>query len=191
MIERTLVRIYAEAIYEMARDRDAVETIGGELEELERLFGESPEFSSLLLSPNVDREEKKRVMRKVLGGAISPLALYFLLTLIDKNREILIPYMAGEYREILDRALNRTDAEVTSAVPLEEELLARIRDVLARALEKEVRLNMKVDPTILGGIVVRVEDRVLDASLLGRFERLRPRMLGSERRSTVANEDTA
>jgi F-type H+-transporting ATPase subunit delta len=191
MIERTLVRIYAEALYEMARERDAVDTVRGELEELENLFEQSREFSSFLVSPNVDRKEKKRVVRKALGEALSPLTLHFLLILVDKNREVLIPHIAEEFNGILDRALNRTDVDVTSAVPLEEDIVTQIRESLARTLEKEVTLRMKVDPSILGGIIVRVEDRVLDGSLLGQFERLRARMLGSERRSTVANEDTA
>ncbi len=191
MIERTVVRIYAEALFQIADEKKRVEETCEELRELESLFNGSKELSAFLISPQVDRREKKRVVQKTLGQAFSPQIIHFLLTLIDKNREPLIPYMADEFKDILDRIHNRIDVEITSAVPLQEDAIRKVKETLSRSLEKEIIVHTKTDPDIIGGIVVRVEDRVLDGSILGQLERLRMRMLGKDRRRVTVNEDSA
>ncbi len=191
MIERTVVRIYAEALFQIADEKKRVEETCEELRQLENLFNDSKELSTFLVSPQVDRREKKRVVQKTLGQAFSPQTIHFLLTLIDKNREPLIPYMADEFKDILDRIHNRINVEITSAVPLQEDAIRKVKETLSRSLEKEIMLHPKTDPDIIGGIIVRVEDRILDGSVLGQLERLRMRMLGKERRRVTVNEDSA
>jgi F-type H+-transporting ATPase subunit delta len=191
MIERTLIKIYAKALYQLADEKGRVDEVYDELRDLSTLFKDSKELYALLTSPKVDRKEKKRIIRDTLGPVCSRLTVYFLLTLIDKNREVLIPFMSEEFKEILDDVHNRIDVEVTSAIRLEDDMLRRIKDALSRVLQKEIVLQPRVDPDILGGIIVRVEDTVLDSSLKGRMERLRERMLGEDRRRVTANEDSA
>ncbi len=191
MIERTLVRIYGEALYQIAEERGKVDEIYEELRYLKDLYNGSKELSGFLSSPKVDRGDKKRMIQKTLGPHLSTLTGNFLSTLVDKSREVLIPYLAGEFKEILDRIHNRIDVDVTSAVPLGDEIQAKLRETLSRVLGKEIMLHMKIDPEILGGIVVRVEDKIMDGSILGQFESLREQMLGNKRRRVTANEDSA
>jgi F-type H+-transporting ATPase subunit delta len=189
MIERTLVKIYAEALFQIADERGRVEEVYGELQQLECIFNDSKEFTTFLTSPKVERQEKKRLLQKVLSSDFSRLTIHFLLTLIDKNREILIPYMANEFKDILDRIHNRIDVEITSAMRLQDDLLRKATETLSRSLNKEILVNQKIDPDILGGIVVRVEDRILDGSIRGQIERLKAQMLGKEIRRVTVNED--
>ena len=191
MIERTLVKIYAEALYQLAEGRDSVDTVYEEIQGLEALFRASVEMATYLTSPQVDRKEKKDFIRKVLGTRISKLTLHFLLTLVDRGREIIIPDLAGEFKEILDGIHNRIDVDVTSAVPLEEDLVRSIRESLSRVLGREIILHPRGDPEILGGIIIRVGDMVLDSSLRGQMERLRECLLREERRRVTVNEDSA
>ena len=191
MIERTLVRIYGEALYQIAEERGVVDEVYGELRDLEDLYRGSKELSTFLNSPKVDRGEKKDLVRKVLGPQFSDLTRQFLELLVDKNREVLIPYLAGEFKEILDDLHNRIDVDVTSAVPLPEDLQDRLKGTLSRLLDKEVLLHPKIDPGILGGIVVRVEDKIIDGSVKGRLEDLRKKLLENHRRRVAANEDPA
>jgi F-type H+-transporting ATPase subunit delta len=191
MIERTLVRIYGEALFQVAEEKGVVDEIYEELRTLEELYNGSKELSGFLSSPKIDRGDKKRLIQKTFGPHLSTLTQNFLGTLIDKNREILIPYLAGEFKEILDKIHNRIDVEVTSAVPLSDAIQARLRDTLSGLLGKEVILHVKTDPDILGGIIVRVEDKIMDASVQGQFESLRDQLLGNRRRRVTANEDSA
>lgn len=191
MIERTLVRIYGEALFQIAEERGVVDETYEELRALEELYNGSEELSGFLTSPKVDRDDKKRMIRNTLGPHLSTLTHNFLGTLIDKNREVLIPYLAGEFKEILDRINNRIDVDVTSAVPLGDDLQERLRDALSGVLGKEIILHLKIDPDILGGIVVRVEDTIMDISIQGEFESLRDQLLGNRRRRVTANEDSA
>ncbi len=190
MIERTLVKIYAEALFQIADESGRVEEVYEELQQLEGIFNDSKEFSAFLTSPKVDRREKKRLLQKALSPAYSRQTIHFLLTLIDKNREILIPHMANEFKDILDRIHNRIDVEITSTVQLQDDVIRKATETLSRSLNKEVIVHQKMNPDILGGIIVRVEDRILDGSILGQIERLREQMLGKERRRVTVNEDS-
>ena len=191
MIERTLVKIYAEALFQIAEERLIVEEVYEDLKQLKWLFEESRELSNFLTSPKVDRKDKKLLLKKTLSDSLSPLTFHFLLTLVDKSREIIIPHLAVEIMEILDRIHNRIDVDITSAVPLEDHIKGKLNDTLSRVLNKEVMLHPRTDPTILGGIIVKVEDRIMDGSLLGELERLRAHLLDTERRSVGVNEDSA
>ena len=191
MIERTIVKIYAEALHQIAEERRTVDEVYGELRDLEALFRDSRELSDFLSSPMVDRNEKKRIVTRALGPAFTQLTIHFLLTLVEKNREALIPYMADEFKSILDRVHNRIEVDVTSARPLHDDIVRRLAETLSRSLDKEVILHNKTDPGILGGIVVRVEDWIMDGSLRGQIEKLREQLLGVGKRSAVAHENTA
>jgi F-type H+-transporting ATPase subunit delta len=177
MIERTIVRIYAEALYQLADERGQVEEVYEEIRYLEGLFHESKELADFLSSPQVDRDDKKGLINKVVKPHFSPLTYHFLLTVIDKNREILIPYLANEFKEILDRIHNRIDVDITSAVPLPDDIKERLIRALSGVLDKEIIPHMVTDPKILGGFVVRVKDRIMDASILGQLEGLRAQLL--------------
>jgi F-type H+-transporting ATPase subunit delta len=191
MIEKTLVRIYAEALFQLAEERSEVEQVYGELRDLERLYDASKELSAFLCSPQVDQAEKKRLIERTLKPHLSPLTFHFLLTVVEKNREVLIPYMAEEFKEILDRINRRIDVDIRTAVSLPDDIVARLVGTLSRLLGKEVIPHVETDPNILGGFIVRVEDRILDASLLGKLEGLRVQLLENGRRRTAVNEDTA
>jgi F-type H+-transporting ATPase subunit delta len=191
MIESTLVKIYAEALFQIAEENDVVSDIHEELLQLEILFGESATLSAFLTSPKVDVKEKKQLIKKVLGPHFSPLIIHFLFTLSDKNRELIIPYMANEFKEILDRIHNRIDVDITSAVPLQESVVQRIKDNLSATLGKEIILHSNLDPSIIAGIIIRVEDRILDGSTHGYLRRLKARLLGHEIRRVATNENSA
>ncbi len=191
MIESTLVRIYAEALFQIADEKGVVTEIHEELRHFESLFRETAALSTFLTSPKVDTKEKKQLVKRVLGPHFSPLIIHFLFTLIDKHRELLIPHMANEFKEILDRIHNRIDCDITSAVPLQDSVVQRTKESLSAALGKDVIIRSHTDPSIIGGIIIRVEDRILDGSILGELKKLKARLLGQERRRVLTNENPA
>jgi F-type H+-transporting ATPase subunit delta len=132
-----------------------------------------------LRSPKIEVKAKKRVLEQAVGGRVAPRFLNFLKVVLDKRRQSILPEIARAYDLMLDEHLGRLNVQVTLAHEPdereEEEVAARLSELLGKSVIPHVR----VDRAILGGIVVRFGDRVLDGSLRRRLLALRSRMLGA------------
>lgn len=175
---RYIATVYAQALLGAADKAEASERV---LEELEALIREvvepNPTFAEFLRSGIVSRETKEEVLQKTLGERIDPLLLRFLLVLNRHHRLDVLKAVARVAREIDDRRRGRVPVEVTSAIPLNGELSGRIRDRLKAVLDKEPILTARVDPEVMGGLVLRIEDSVYDGSLATQLAKLRGQIL--------------
>src|SRR5688572_5355464 len=132
---------------------------------------------AFLETPKIAPEEKKRVLRTVLEGRVHPLFLNFLMILLNKRRQRLLMEMGHEYRNLLDERLGRLHVQVTLARQPDDRARADLAAQLTKTLGREAIPHVKVDPDILGGVIVRYGDRVLDGSLRRRMLSLRRRLL--------------
>lgn len=173
MREDTIARIYADALMQAAEERGERKIVREELESLARLLDEDEQFRIFLEAPQVDRSEKKRVIEKLFGEKLAATTLHFLYVLLDKNRQYLVRRVARQYGRLDDEREGISEATVTSAVPLSDQLRREIQATLEEALGTRLALTLEVDPGLLGGIVVRYEDKVLDGSIKKRLEDLR------------------
>lgn len=168
-----VARTYAEALLELAAREGAEEAYGERLAEVAGVFREEAGFRRFVETPRVPLAEKGAALRAAFGDRLPVPFLRFLLVALDKRRLGLLPEIEAAYRERLDRRLGRVRAAVTLTVEPDAELREEVRRVLARVLEREVVPTFRRDGTILGGVVVRVEDRLLDASLRRRLQQMR------------------
>jgi F-type H+-transporting ATPase subunit delta len=181
MARRTsAARRYAEAVREIAR-RDG--TLDDWLADL-RLGAEvtaEPEVARVVDNPAVPAADRRAVLEGLLAGRVSRLALNLVQLLAARGRIALLPAIAAEYKHLLDLERGVVTAVVTTPVPLEPadvaSVAARIRSLTGRAVEVEARL----DPALVGGLTVRVGDQLIDASVRGRLERLRDRLVAGAR----------
>ncbi|MCL6521080.1 MAG: ATP synthase F1 subunit delta [Firmicutes bacterium] len=180
MALEAVARRYAEALFVLARERNQV---GGVREELERLAaraGGDPRWRWVLESPVLPGSARESALDQLLGEEASPLVRRFLHVVVRKGRGSLLPAMAREYGRMADEAEGIREAEVTTAMALDE----ASREVLLRRLEswagERVRLRERVDPAILGGLIVRVGDRRMDGSVRTRLEAMRRHLAGAE-----------
>ena len=167
---------YAAAILEIARGEDQLERVGDELYQIARSIEGSSELRELLTDRRVPADRKLAVLGDLLEGKASPLALGFVNFVVGVGR-------AGDLPAIADRLASRAAgerdaviAEVRSAVELDEQTVARLAATLSKVTGKQVEVKTVVDPTVLGGIVTRVGDTVIDGSLRRRLSSLRDKL---------------
>lgn len=175
-------RNYAEALLTLARKSDSVEEWGALLDAIAAGMREDSTLRAFLESPKLSASHKIEILEKALGRRVPRLFLRFIETVINKRRQMLIPEIASEYRLLIDEAENRVHAMVTVATePTEPE-----RDALARQLTrlfgKRVVPHISLNPAILGGVIVKVGDTVMDGSVRKRLSMLRQRMLATVHR---------
>lgn len=181
MSETTIARVYAETLLREAEKENALAAVEEGMRVVGRLLSEEEAFARFLIAPQIDAAGKRAVVVRALAGHVHPVVVDFLQLIIDKHREPLLERIGTAWEALLDRRANRQTARVTTAVEADEETMARIRAALERATGKEILLEAEVDPALLGGVVVRTGDAVMDASLRTRLAFLGKR-LGSTSR---------
>ncbi len=180
MISSNIAKRYARAFFAIAAEEKLYEEFSQELSRFSTILKENRNLSEFLANPVFDRPDKKAVLESVLRRiAVSPLTANFLKLLVDKRRIGILSDIEGSYRELMDNALNRARVSVTTAFPLTDELSARLQTKLEELTGREVELNVIEDPSLLGGIVVRVGDTLYDGSIKTQLNNMR-NLLGEE-----------
>lgn len=182
-----VARNYGATLYDLARREGEVERYGELIEEVGALYRAEPDVRRFLETPRVALEDKKEAMRRSLSERAPELFIRFLLVVLEKRRHRALPEIAIAYRGLLDEAAGRVHATVTLASEeeaLREEVLRGLRAILGENVEPHFR----ADPGILGGVVIRAGDRLMDGSVKRRLEDLRSDMLrrtGNEREAAA------
>jgi len=175
----TIGRNYAEALLSLARKHGDVEQWGELLYSIAGAMREDQTLRTFLETPKLAAAHKIDILEKALGRRVPPLFLRYVETVIQKRRQMLIPEIAIEYQALIDESENRLHANVTVArEPTEPEKDALARQ-LSRLFGKRVVPHITQNPAILGGLIVRVGDTVMDGSVRKRLSVLRQRMLQS------------
>jgi F-type H+-transporting ATPase subunit delta len=167
-----LARVYSEALFGAAKEQGKIDLIRDQLGAFTDALEQHRELSTFFFSPSFSTREKQEAIGRVLAGA-DEIFLNFLNLLIENHRLPVIFRIRKQY-EALWREENRLlPVEITSAVELDEEVAQRIAERVARQTGRRVELTRRVDEAILGGLVVRVSNMILDASIRNQLERLR------------------
>lgn len=177
MIGRSVARRYLSAALNAADRQGVRDELGRQLAMLEAALEISPDVRRLLGHPTMPLERKMQALGDVLGEEPVPPLRTLIEVLIDNDRLEVLEAADAVYQQLVDEANGVLRAFVTTPRPLGEGQLQRLAAALSAWLDEDVVIDADVDPDMLGGIAVRVGDRVLDASLRGRLERLRVRMV--------------
>jgi F-type H+-transporting ATPase subunit delta len=177
MRDATVSRSYAEALFELGEKHAQHEAFAAGMQTIDALLAADPRVRLFLQTPKIEPGLKKQALQQALGASLHPLLLKFLFVVVDKRRQRLLDAIAAEYRTLLDEKLGRLSVELTLAHRPDEAQLRAIGAQLSRVLEREVTPNVRVDEDILGGIIVRYRDRVIDGSLRRRLVAMRSRLL--------------
>jgi F-type H+-transporting ATPase subunit delta len=171
---------YGLALYELADEAKCLDEVANDLGALRDLIAESGDLDKLLRSPLIDRDDKARAMTAILerGGA-NALTRRFSGVVAANNRLFALSAMIEAYMSELARRRGEITAEVTSARALKDDQLAQLTESLRAKLGGKVTVEPKVDPSLIGGLVVRVGSRMIDASLKTKLQRLQYAMKGA------------
>jgi F-type H+-transporting ATPase subunit delta len=170
---RHVARIYAEALLGAADRRQQTQEVLEQLEDLVRdVLARDSAFVVFLASAVVSRDHKHEALRRAFEGKVNDVLYHFLLVLNDHDRLGVLREVAVLMRDIYERRAGRMHVEVTAATALDDEQRERLRRELRDKFGREPILAVRVDPELLGGLVVKVDDWVYDASVRARLERI-------------------
>jgi F-type H+-transporting ATPase subunit delta len=164
---------YANGIFELAKAEEELERVENELFTIAQALDDSPEFRSTLTDPQLPMERKQALIDDLIGGRASSLSVDLVQLIVSQGRASELSDIARAVVEAAAASRDKAVAEVRSAVPLDEETIERLAAALGRATGKSVEVKVVVDESVIGGIVARVGDTVIDGSLARRVDSLR------------------
>ncbi len=175
-----LARRYASAAFELALEQDKLDVLAKDLEVLGNLIDTSVDLSRLVKSPIISRADQGRAMDAIASRAGVSTLLANLIGLMSKNRRLfLLEDMISSFQVMLADHRGEVSAEVTSAMDLKPAHMSAVKEALKRLIGRDVAIETKVDPAIIGGLIVRVGSRMIDNSLRTKLQNLELAMKGN------------
>lgn len=179
MRESTIARNYALALFELGEKLGATDRFADLMAGLASAIEADPTIRVVLESPRVPKQTKEQIFNQALRDLAPDAFLRFLAAVVKRGRQELLPAIRHEHGELVDAKYNRIHAGVTLAREPDERLKAVVAAKLSEVTGKEVIPHFRVDPAILGGVILRMDDRVIDGSLRRRMARLRHHLLNA------------
>ena len=167
-----IAEVYARSLFEVAKEQGKLDVVREQLDQIADALEENREMRLFLFSPYFSTEDKREGLRRAIEGA-DALVMNLLDVLVENHRLPLIERIRRNYDRLWERANDLLPVTVTSATELDDAVVQRIGDEIGRQTGQRVQLSRQVDPSILGGFVVRVGNAILDASIRNRLEQLR------------------
>ena len=173
---------YARSILELANEKGQAAEFGQELATIGELLRQSPSFAEFLADPGIGAAERTAALDRLFRGRASPLVMNLMGVLNNRGRLNLLGAVSDAYADLLDEQLGNVEVDVTVAQKLDPSQLEQVRQRVSQALGKNAVVHQYVDEDIIGGLVLQVEDRLIDASVKSQLDAMRQRMLAARRK---------
>jgi F-type H+-transporting ATPase subunit delta len=167
-----IAEVYARSLFEVAKEHDALDDVRDQLGAFTQALQDDRELAIFFFSPYFSTEEKKDGLHRAVEGA-NPIFMNFLEALLERHRMPVIFRIQSRFEQLWEEEHKLLQVQVTSAVALGEQTVSSIGESIGKQLGRTIELSSSVDPEIIGGIVLRVGNFVLDASIRNRLEKLR------------------
>jgi F-type H+-transporting ATPase subunit delta len=179
VIQSRVTRRYANALFELAFEKNQVSEISDDLRKIQEVCTSSEDFIRLLDSPVIQVSEKKQVLSRLFEKRIHPLTFYFLELLLEKNRENLLPDTIKYFMRLVDDSQGIMRGELQTAYLLSEQQIEALKKRLDRITGKNVLLHQNINPDLLGGFMVKLDDTVIDTSIRNQLLKMRENFLSN------------
>lgn len=189
MSDNDIARVYAASLVEFGQEKNLLVDFEEEIKCISELVSEDKSFHLFLSSPGILREKKKDLVDRVFKGKISDFIVNFLNVLIENDRLYLLDDICVAVVERIDRVVGRERVTVTVAETLDATLKSKIVATLKNTLKKEIIIHEVINKAIIGGIIIRIGDMVIDGSLANGLKKMKNTLLNSKVRSEAAYED--
>ncbi|WP_341301594.1 F0F1 ATP synthase subunit delta [Lysinibacillus sp. FSL H8-0500] len=178
MSNSTVAKRYAQALFELAQQKNILAEVGADLNELTKVVNESPDFLTLLTAPKFSIERKKQMVASIFASA-TPEVVHTIQLLVEKKRVNEIKLIAKAYAELAANAQGTADATVFSTRVLSAEESTSISTAFAQLVGKQsLNITNEIDPSLLGGIRVQIGNHIYDSSVANKLERLKRELIG-------------
>jgi len=171
MVKGVSARRHAQAVFQIAMENNNLETWQADLELIAEALGH-PQFATLLENPKIRFSDKEKLLQNVLKG-INPTAMNLAYFLVSKNRIRIVGELVTEFKRLMNAQHGRESAEIITAVPLSDEEKEQIQKKLTTITQKDVVVTTQVDPSIMGGLVAKAGDQLIDGSIRTRLKELK------------------
>ena len=170
---------YARALLDLANEKNQAEAIGQEMSELGKIIEGNKTLSAFLSDPGIGPAEHQQLLDRVFRGKVLPLIMNLMGVLNSKNRLGLLLGITEAYQELLDEQLGKVEVDVTVAHRLDGPALEQVRQRISQALKKDAIVHQYVDEKIIGGMVLRVDDKLIDASVKYQLEAMKRQLFAA------------
>ena len=179
MVNETLARRYATAVFGLASEAKQIEPVGAQLSLILDTVNDEPAIRNFFVSPVISREDKERALLATFQGRVGDIALHTLLLLVRKRRETLFGDLVAQYAKIARESRGAELLRVTTARDLSRDVLDAMVARLENAYGKKFEASVKLDPSLIGGVRIAMGDRMIDGSVAGRLEELTRTLFGA------------
>ncbi len=170
-MSEVIAKRYAQALFEVADERGTVDQVENQLNLIKETVSESVDLRNMLTSPRIKAEDKKAVLEQIFKDEVNPEVLNLLKVLVDRKREALLGDLNSAFVVIANAARGIVDLYVTTAEPLSKEDEDKLSKSFGNVLNKQLRIHTTTDEKIIGGVLVRIGNRVYDGTLAGKLNR--------------------
>ncbi|ADI28259.1 MULTISPECIES: F0F1 ATP synthase subunit delta [Geobacillus] len=178
MNQEVIAKRYASALFQIALEQGQLDRIEEDVRAVRQALAENGEFLSLLSYPKLSLDQKKALIREAFAGVSTPVQNTLLL-LLERHRFGLVPELAEQFLALVDDARGIAKAVAYSARPLTDEELRALSDVFAQKVGKQtLEIENIIDPELIGGVKLRIGNRIYDGSVSGQLERIRRQLIG-------------
>ena len=177
MASDPLVEAYAEALFQVARAEERMDQVEEDLTHLKKTLDSNIELREFLNNLQISSSGKQDALSKIFGESLSPITLHWMNLIVDQGRQRKLPTIIEAFFTLTQDAREKITAEIVTSVPLSEDLARRMESELSRVTKKRVFLKPVVDDSILGGVIVKVDNKVIDGSVRTRLEDIRKEMI--------------
>lgn len=188
MLKGAIARRYAGAIFDLARKQNTLDRTEQDIQEIAQLFA-NRKLAYLLREPKIPAKRKETAIREALTAKVLPTSLNLALLIIQRELVDLMPNIAAEFSQLMLDYRNQAVAEVTTATQIDNGQLDLVKQTLARQTGKDIIMHTHVDPSILGGVIARVGDSVIDGSVRYHLTALQQQLLSNASSAQVDLED--
>lgn len=172
---------YAKSLLDLAVEQNQLDAVAGDVRGIQKLCDDNKEFLMMLKSPIINADKKESVLRKGFEGKINPLVMSFLDVVLRKKREKYVPEIMDAFIEQFNKIKRITKAKLTTALPADEAIISKVEGIVKKHCGSEkVELSTAVDPSLIGGFVLKFEDKLIDASIANKLNRLRQQFSGTD-----------
>jgi len=172
---------YAKSLLELANSASVAERIGAELTDIRQVLLENKPFGRFLQDPSIGNGKRLSALKSIFAGHVHPLVLNTMGVMSQKGRMASLGPMCDAYDDMLDAQLGKVEVNVTLAKKLSGDELEQVRKQISAALKRDAVVHQYVDESIIGGIIFRVKDQLIDGSIRKQLETLKKKMLASKK----------
>jgi len=170
---------YANAIMELAKEKNLLEQVSEDMINLEKSLADSKDLKVVLKSPIINKDKKAAILNEIFSGKVESLTLQFIQFVNEKNRENILLDIVRRFIAIRDVTLNRAKAEIVSSVELSDDQKIKILEQLKLFSQKEILPSYKLDESLIGGFKVKINDTVIDSSVKQKLVKLRKNLVSN------------